>query len=359
MPDQLSHHPKILKEGSYFIDNSSHFVLSAPRVFKKTKEQQIDEATSRINELNEEIRRLEKELEEKMERARKDADELISKAEREAELIIEEAERKAFDRTKKSLEEKDSALAVAQEEAKKIIEEAEKEKERILEEAKVEAEKLKDEGYKTGYEIGREEGFKEGKEELLSMIERLKSIVYVTLKEREKILVHSERQILNLVLSMVRKIVKKLTMEEERIVIENVKEALALTRGAMKIYIHINPQDLDYTTKHKDEFIKLIEGIPEVKILEDPTVDKGGVYIETDLGEIDARISTQLEEIEEKIRFYMPVRVKGKEFTGSEDFKMEGAKAVDINVEGKMEKSEKEIREEEMNIATLQENMGT
>ncbi len=322
MPNQFNPHAKILKGGDYYVDNSN-FVLTAPRVFKKTKEQQIDEATQRIRELNEQIMSLEKELNEKLGMARNDADELMQKAEREAENIIAEAEKKAFERTKKSLEEQESIIAQTKEEVKKIIDEAENEKKRIIDEAVLEAKQIKENAYKEGYESGKDEGFNSGREELLSMIDRLKSIISLTLQERERILIHSERQILNLVLTMVRKVVKKLTHEHENIVIENVKEALSIIRGAMRVYIHVNPKDFEYTTRFKDEFIKLIEGMPEVKIFEDPTVDRGGVYIETDLGEIDARVSTQLEEIEEKIKFYIPVKVKGKDLEGKEEEKEE------------------------------------
>ncbi|MEJ5284235.1 MAG: flagellar assembly protein FliH [Brevinematales bacterium] len=329
MPNQFNPHAKILKDGDYYIDNS-HFVLSAPRVFKKTKEQQIDEATQRIRELNEEIKRLEKELNEKLEMARSDADELIQKAEKEAENIVNQAEKNAFERIKKSLEEKDGIVLQTKEEVKKIIEEAEQEKQRILNSAFEEAKKIKEDAYREGYEVGKNEGFESGRAELLSMIDRLKSIIHLTLQERERILVHSERQILNLVLTMVKKIVKKLTHEEENVVIENVKEALSIIRGAMKVYIHVNPLDYEYTTRFKDEFIKLIEGMPEIKIFEDPTVDRGGVYIETDLGEIDARISTQLEEIEDKIKFYIPVKVKGKDIESSE---VEKTEEVSVNTE--------------------------
>ena len=48
-----------------------------------------------------------------------------------------------------------------------------------------------------------------------------------------------------------------------------------------------------------------------VTIMEDTTVDRGGCIIETDFGQIDARISSQLHEIEEKILELMPIRSKG------------------------------------------------
>jgi len=139
---------------------------------------------------------------------------------------------------------------------------------------------------------------------------------------------------MNLVLTMVKKIVKRLTQNDEKVVINNVKEALSLVRGAMMVYIHVSPDDFNIATKHKDELIKMIEGMPEVKFLEDPTVDKGGVYIETDIGEIDARISTQLEEIESKIKHYAPLKVQGKkaEESGVSDGIEEGTSEVEMQL---------------------------
>ncbi|MGL5720952.1 MAG: FliH/SctL family protein, partial [Brevinema sp.] len=42
----------------------------------------------------------------------------------------------------------------------------------------------------------------------------------------------------------------------------------------------------------------------------DPTIEPGGVYIETDMGDIDATINAQLEELERQMRFYVPIKPK-------------------------------------------------
>jgi flagellar assembly protein FliH len=68
------------------------------------------------------------------------------------------------------------------------------------------------------------------------------------------------------------------------------------------VNIRVNFADLDLTTAHKDELIKMMESLRKVNIYEDSRVDRGGCIIETDVGAIDARISTQLKEIEEAIR---------------------------------------------------------
>ncbi len=309
MADEV--HAKILRRGQYSLEDS-RYVVQAPRVFRKTKEQEVDESKKRIDDLHEEIRTLESEVSGKLEKSEKEAEDILDRAEQEAERIVKEAEKSAFDRVKKSIDEKNVSIQEKQDEADNIIGEAKKAAESLLAQARAEAEKIKEDARKEGFETGKNEGYEVGREEVVSMTDRLKTVIKATIEEREKILVHSERQILNLILSMVKKIVKKLTQEEESVVLHNAKDALSIVRGAMRVYIHVNPEDYEFTVKHKDEMIKMIEGMPEVKFFEDPSVDRGGVFIETDVGEIDAKIASQLEDLEDKIKFYIPVRVKAR-----------------------------------------------
>ena len=46
---------------------------------------------------------------------------------------------------------------------------------------------------------------------------------------------------------------------------------------------------------------KTVESIKNITVAEDSSVEKGGCIIETDFGAIDARISSQLNELEQKI----------------------------------------------------------
>ena len=305
----LEYRLRVLREGQYRLDNN-RYILEAPRVFKKTREQEVDESLQRIESLKEEIRSLENEINAKIEKSERTAEEIVEKAELEAERFVKEAEKSAFDRVQKSLEDQEKIIEEKRREAEQILAQAREEAERILNEAREEAVRIRQEAQKEGFAQGHEEGFREGKQELQLMVERLKQVIYATIQEREKILVHSEQQILNLILTMVKKVVKKLTVEEQNVVLNNAKDALSLVRGAMRVYIHVNPEDYNFTIQHKEELIRMIEGMPEVKFFENPAVDRGGVLIETDVGEVDATIATQLEELENKIQFYIPAKVK-------------------------------------------------
>ena len=304
-------HARILRSDQYVIE-ANKFVVSAPKQFKKSKEQEIDESAKRIDELKEEITKLENDIFVKTDKADKDAEEIIFKAESEAERIVNDAEKSAFERVRKSLDDKANVIEQKHLEGDSIIVETKIQAEEIIKTAGIEAGKIKEDAHKEGFGQGLDRGFEESKAELQHMIGRLHSIIGATILERERILVHSEQQIMNLVLTMVKKIVKKLTLEEQDVVVNNIRDALSIIRGSTRVYIHINPSDFDYSMTHKEELIRLIEGKPEVKFFENPTIEKGGVFIETDIGEVDATIATQLEEIENKIKFYIPVKVTTK-----------------------------------------------
>ena len=51
-----------------------------------------------------------------------------------------------------------------------------------------------------------------------------------------------------------------------------------------------------------------MEGVKTINIVEDSSVDQGGCVIETDFGEIDARIASQLAEIENRILEISPIK---------------------------------------------------
>ena len=52
----------------------------------------------------------------------------------------------------------------------------------------------------------------------------------------------------------------------------------------------------------------MVESLGRVRVEEDDRLTRGGCIIETSLGDIDARIQTQLQMIEEKIRELVPIK---------------------------------------------------
>lgn len=222
-------------------------------------------------------------------------------AEAEAKKIVQDAERTAFEEVKRQTNQAQEIRAAAQKEAEEIVRKAKDEAARTLNQAKTEAANTKDAAYKEGYDKGVQEGFTSGKDEEDRLISRVHKILDAVIKRREEILLETEEQIVDLVILMARKVVKVITKTQEGIISENVLSALKKVKSRGNVTIRVNTTDLKLTTEHIDDFIKQVEKIEGITVIEDGSIEKGGCIVDTDFGSIDAKISSQLSELEERI----------------------------------------------------------
>jgi len=100
--------------------------------------------------------------------------------------------------------------------------------------------------------------------------------------------------------------------------VSNVVQALRKVKGRGNIIIRVNMSDVKLSTEHMKDFVQLVEGAKSIQVAEDSSVDPGGCIIETDFGEIDARISSQLAELEAKILEISPIKSKAKTVSASD-----------------------------------------
>jgi flagellar assembly protein FliH len=258
-----------------------------------------------IDKLKTETEAFEKEFEEKkrlmMEEAEKEYNDILEKAKNEAHEYFKKQNDQALLEKEKIENEAKEIISTANENAKNIENDIKDKETRLLNEAR-----------KRGYQDGWDDGYKKGSEEVDRVIERVQTILDKTIERRNQIFVEVEQQIVDLILLIAKKVVKAISESQKEIVLNNINNALQKLKSKGDISIRVNLSDLDMATKHKDEFIKNFENIGNIKILEDTTVDTGGCVIETDFGSIDARISSQLTEIEEKILELVPIQLKPK-----------------------------------------------
>ncbi|MCG8453732.1 MAG: flagellar assembly protein FliH [Spirochaetales bacterium] len=238
---------------------------------------------------------------------------LIEAAQAEALAIREQAEKTAFDEVKVKTDAAILDQQRAQEEAQRIREEAEAEAQKIREEAQAQRDALVAEAQEAGQLAGREGGWAEGKAEAERLVERLHKIIDASIRKRQDIIDEAETQLIDLVLLISKKVVKVISENQKNVVINNIVQALRKLKSRGDVAIRVNLADLDLTTEHVNDFLKMAENVKSVTVLEDSSVDKGGAIVETDFGRIDARISSQLRQIEEKILELVPIRTVGEE----------------------------------------------
>ncbi|WNY68512.1 flagellar assembly protein FliH [Borreliella lusitaniae] len=299
--------PKVLYKSSE-VDNSVkfEFVEIAKPVFEsleiKEKESKVYDIESQIVNLKEELQflrneklQLEEELTKRQELAKNEvqieSERLIEEAKVKANEVLEAAKQEADLLQREAIYKKESIEAESNVEIERLVTEYEKKLKTDLEIATA---KGREEGYSKGYESGFEDFDK--------VMRKFHSIIASLIAERKGILESSGGQIISLVMQIAIKVIKRITDSQRDVVLENVDDALKRVKDKTQITIRVNLDDLDILRHKKSDFISRFDVIENLEIIEDPNIGKGGCIIETNFGEIDARISSQLDKIEEKFK---------------------------------------------------------
>lgn len=245
---------------------------------------------------------------------------MLKEAQKSADDIVKKAEESAFAEMKRQTDHAAVIKTDAEQSAQKIVEKAHEDAKKVIDDAEVERGKALEEAKTTGYDEGRQAGYNEGLNEANRLIERLHKMLDVVMSRREEILKGCETQIVELVILMTRKVVKTISDNQKSVITNNVLAALHKVKGRGDVTIRVNMEDVELTTSHIDDFIKRVENVGTIHVVEDSTVDKGGCIVETDFGAVDARIASQLAELETKIMEISPIReVEKKEEDKAKD----------------------------------------
>lgn len=240
---------------------------------------------------------------------------MLNQAQASADEILKKAEDAAFAEVKRQTEQAQIIKADAENEANEIIAKAKIEAERIVAEANAEKDRLIESSKQIGYEEGHKEGFAKGEAEVERLVDRMHKILEAVMMRREEILKETETQIVELVVLMSRKVIKILSENQKSVILANVLAALKKVKTRGDVILRVNMEDVKLTTEHISEFVQRVENINGITIMEDSSVEKGGCIVETDFGAIDARISSQLTELENKILEVSPVKTIKKSDT--------------------------------------------
>lgn len=281
----------------------------APPVFDNIEEveelEDLDEIDEYTGPTADDLR---KEAEEFKARWEEEKSFMISQAENDAIAIKERAEQSSAQMAQQTIEDAQIAANKLNDEASQVLVDAQNEAQKLIDEANSETEKIKSEALDDGVTIGKEEGYESGKEEVQRLVDRVHKVLNAAIDKRRDIIMEAENQMVELVLLISKKVVKVISEEQKNVVLSNVIQSLRKMKSRGEVEIKVNLEDVKLTTDHIKDFMEMIESVSAITVLEDSTIEKGGCIIETNLGRIDARISSQLREIEDRIRDLMPIK---------------------------------------------------
>ena len=161
------------------------------------------------------------------------------------------------------------------------------------------------EGEIKGREAGEKEGLKKGRQSVQPTIDTLETLLEDLTLVRNNTLKGLEAEIVALTIGIARKIVgQELTVRPE-LIVTTIKNALSQIETAGKIRIKLNPDDIELLNNTPADLGAILSDTATVTYESDPSITSGGCVIETDAGNIDARLETQFQAIDETFQAAM------------------------------------------------------
>jgi flagellar assembly protein FliH len=160
-----------------------------------------------------------------------------------------------------------------------------------------------EEARKQGFENGKMAAFNELEKEFVKRLniksqqfEEYISAINSQLTEYEQSL---EKIILELAFVYAERIIHR-EIERESNIIENINNAAKKLAGAVKVTIRLNPEDYEFI-KSTNQEILADESFSKILFDKDDKIEKGGCLIESEIGNVDARIISQFNELKQKV----------------------------------------------------------
>jgi flagellar assembly protein FliH len=160
--------------------------------------------------------------------------------------------------------------------------------------------------YDKGFEAGKKSAMKimenEFKKKLFSGVKGLFALTENIKKEFYDYKVNLDNYVITIALGIASKVIKHEISINNEIIISQVKEAINKVIGADTLIVHINPKDAEILRAYKDDIMDKFDSIKDLSIQINDKIEEGGCKIESRLGNVDARIETQLAVIEEALK---------------------------------------------------------
>ena len=160
---------------------------------------------------------------------------------------------------------------------------------------------LEKEAYEKGFAQGEKDGLELGQKKSEVLLQQLKKLLSELERERNILYHQYGREMIHLILLIARKVIhRELEMKEESIV-HPLSAAIQKVADRKTVIVHLNPGDYQYLLQHPGISLSAPEGKKGLKVIEDPSIQRGGCFLETSFGDVDATLEGQLNRVASKI----------------------------------------------------------
>lgn len=161
---------------------------------------------------------------------------------------------------------------------------------------------IETQAYIRGFNKGEKAGLESAADKIESLTRLLDEAVEAFRHARNRIQIDSEQEIVELVLAVAGRIVGHEVQTNREAIVAVVREALQKVESQDTVVIKMNPADVEFLDRLRLPLANLSRNPDGLRIEADDSIGIGGCLIETDGGDIDARLESRLRIVGEAFR---------------------------------------------------------
>lgn len=163
------------------------------------------------------------------------------------------------------------------------------------------AQAVEREAYERGFAVGEKAGFELGRQKAEGLFQKISGLIEELGACKETAFKDMEGEIIELTLALAEKIVSREINRDDKAVLTTIKRAMKVAATTGEITLMVNPADRDVLFEHKEDLARYGVGEGGVRIKTDESIARGGCFIETNYGVVDATVQGIIDELREKL----------------------------------------------------------
>lgn len=170
--------------------------------------------------------------------------------------------------------------------------------EKALKQTREKALLIEKEAYEKGFAQGEKDGLELAQKRFEPILESFGQMLEKMSRLHRDLYREYEREMVQIVFAITRKILRHELPLPEGVVRENLQAAFQYVIEPRKVTVRLNPKDHQHLLSHPGDFPwAQNEGADGIKIIPDPSITRGGCFLETSFGNIDGTLESQLDQI--------------------------------------------------------------
>lgn len=169
----------------------------------------------------------------------------------------------------------------------------------IIKQAKEKALFIEKEAYEKGYAQGERNGWEMAQKKLSVLWDNFQKLYQEVENKIDQFYDQHEQAVIKLALEITKKILQQSHPCLEDTIVKTLSGAWQYVKENKKIIIHVHPKDYEYLVTNSSlfPFLGSAKELGKVEMVADPIVSRGGCYLRTTVGDIDATLETQFDQL--------------------------------------------------------------